>query len=243
MFFMSLCSALWFCSGGEQEEIVVDEIESGMSDEISTGEGLEEGDEAGDSELENNEGMVPDLKLDEDTKVEEEPKVEDTVAEEPVMEDPVMEEPVMEEAKMEEASAEAVEYSGETFNYVVQSGDSLSKIAKNFYGDASEWKRIYDLNKSIISNENTVFPGDVLKIASPSVEKGESNEVAQQYQQTHTFKKVDIEVKSGDSLWKISKVLTGDGMNWRTIFTQVTDQVSNPDIILPGQSFAVYMLE
>lgn len=36
--------------------------------------------------------------------------------------------------------------------YTVASGDSLSKIAKNHYGDAAKWHQIYEANKAIIGN-------------------------------------------------------------------------------------------
>jgi nucleoid-associated protein YgaU len=48
--------------------------------------------------------------------------------------------------------------------YTVKSGDSLSKIAKNFYGDAQEWRKIYDANKDQISNPDLIQPGWKLKI-------------------------------------------------------------------------------
>lgn len=52
---------------------------------------------------------------------------------------------------------------GET--YTVVSGDSLSKIAKNHYGDASKWHQIYDANKSIIgSNPDHIEVGQVLTL-------------------------------------------------------------------------------
>ncbi|GAA4382637.1 LysM peptidoglycan-binding domain-containing protein [Hymenobacter koreensis] len=37
-------------------------------------------------------------------------------------------------------------------SYTVVSGDSLSKIAKNHYGDAAKWHQIYDANKATIGN-------------------------------------------------------------------------------------------
>jgi nucleoid-associated protein YgaU len=44
--------------------------------------------------------------------------------------------------------------------YTVKSGDSLSKIAKQHYGDASAWKRIYEANKATIgSNPDLIKPG------------------------------------------------------------------------------------
>ena len=48
--------------------------------------------------------------------------------------------------------------------YTVISGDSLSKIAKNFYGDAMQWKKIHEANKDQISNPDLIQPGWVLKI-------------------------------------------------------------------------------
>lgn len=49
--------------------------------------------------------------------------------------------------------------------YTVKSGDSLSAIAQNFYGDASEWDKIYQANKRIIGdNPNLIQVGQTLKI-------------------------------------------------------------------------------
>lgn len=49
--------------------------------------------------------------------------------------------------------------------YTVQSGDSLSKIAKNHYGDAGDWKRIYEANKTLIgANPDLIHPGQRLVI-------------------------------------------------------------------------------
>ena len=48
--------------------------------------------------------------------------------------------------------------------YVVESGDSLSKIAKKFYGDAHDWKRIYEENREVIHNPDMIQPGWRLKI-------------------------------------------------------------------------------
>ena len=43
--------------------------------------------------------------------------------------------------------------------YVVKSGDTLSKIAKKFYGDASAWKRIYDVNREQIKDPDKIQVG------------------------------------------------------------------------------------
>ncbi len=48
--------------------------------------------------------------------------------------------------------------------YEVKSGDSLSKIAKNEYGDASKWRQIFEANQDILKDPNKIFPGQKLKI-------------------------------------------------------------------------------
>jgi nucleoid-associated protein YgaU len=48
--------------------------------------------------------------------------------------------------------------------YTVVAGDNLSKIAKHFYGDANQWKRIFDANRDTIKNPDLIHPGQVLKI-------------------------------------------------------------------------------
>ena len=48
--------------------------------------------------------------------------------------------------------------------YEVVTGDSLSKIAKREYGDASEWKRIYEANQDVLKNPDKIYPGQKLKI-------------------------------------------------------------------------------
>ena len=50
--------------------------------------------------------------------------------------------------------------------YVVQSGDSLSKIAKEELGDASRWPEIFELNKDKIKDPNLIHPGQELKMPS-----------------------------------------------------------------------------
>lgn len=48
--------------------------------------------------------------------------------------------------------------------YTVKAGDSLSKIAKREYGDASQWKRIHEANKDLIKNPDLIHPGQTLKL-------------------------------------------------------------------------------
>lgn len=48
--------------------------------------------------------------------------------------------------------------------YTVQTGDSLSKIAKDYYGDANKYPIIFKANKDIIKDPNLIHPGQKLRI-------------------------------------------------------------------------------
>ena len=48
--------------------------------------------------------------------------------------------------------------------YTVVKGDSLSKIAKRFYGNANQWKKIYEANKDAIKNPDLIYPGQTFTI-------------------------------------------------------------------------------
>jgi nucleoid-associated protein YgaU len=64
------------------------------------------------------------------------------------------------------SSSEAMSHAEatESQTYTVVSGDTLSKIAKRFYGDASKWKPIWEANKSQIKNPDLIQIGQVLTI-------------------------------------------------------------------------------
>ncbi len=49
-------------------------------------------------------------------------------------------------------------------SYVIQRGDTLSRIAEKFYGDAGEWRRIRDANRNLITNPNQLTAGVTIRI-------------------------------------------------------------------------------
>jgi len=48
--------------------------------------------------------------------------------------------------------------------YTVKPGDSLSKIAQQFYGKASEYNKIFEANRDQLSDPNKIQPGQELVI-------------------------------------------------------------------------------
>jgi nucleoid-associated protein YgaU len=53
---------------------------------------------------------------------------------------------------------------GSMQSYTVVKGDTLSKIAKQFYGNANRWREIFEANRDQISNPDLIQPGQVFKI-------------------------------------------------------------------------------
>ena len=48
--------------------------------------------------------------------------------------------------------------------YVIQKGDTLSKIAKHYYGNANKYPRIFEANREVIKNADLIFPGQKIRI-------------------------------------------------------------------------------
>ena len=48
--------------------------------------------------------------------------------------------------------------------YQVKSGDTLSKIAKEMYGDANKYPKIFEANKPMLSDPDKIYPGQTLVI-------------------------------------------------------------------------------
>ena len=57
------------------------------------------------------------------------------------------------------ASAEPkVEY------YVIESGDTLGKIAKRYYGDAMQYPRLFEANREVIEDPDKIYVGQKIRI-------------------------------------------------------------------------------
>lgn len=70
----------------------------------------------------------------------------------------------------EEITASTAGASGEQ-SYTVEKGDTLSAIAKQFYGKAGAWRDIFEANRDQLDDPDRIYPGQVLKI--PAINAGE----------------------------------------------------------------------
>ncbi len=56
------------------------------------------------------------------------------------------------------------ELGGDDEFYVIQSGDTLWKIASNAYGNGAKYTAIVDANKEVIKDADKIFPGQKIRI-------------------------------------------------------------------------------
>src|SRR5947209_20363822 len=63
-----------------------------------------------------------------------------------------------------QAAGAAASASSSARTYKVQAGDTLSKIAKQFYGNANEYNRIFEANRDKLSNPDQIQVGQELVI-------------------------------------------------------------------------------
>jgi hypothetical protein len=68
----------------------------------------------------------------------------------------------VDEVKVEDSHAASVDDG--TQYYIIKSGDTLSAIAKQFYGDANKYPRIFQANREVIKDANLIFPGQKIRI-------------------------------------------------------------------------------
>ncbi|HZS54458.1 MAG TPA: LysM peptidoglycan-binding domain-containing protein [Bryobacteraceae bacterium] len=65
-----------------------------------------------------------------------------------------------------QAAAAAASSGSSSQSYTVQPGDTLSKIAKQFYGNANDYNRIFEANRDKLKNPDQIQVGQQLVIPS-----------------------------------------------------------------------------
>lgn len=63
-----------------------------------------------------------------------------------------------------EDNVKTTDTTSESKFYTVKSGDTLSGIAKQVYGDANQYNKIFEANKPMLSHPDKIYPGQSLRI-------------------------------------------------------------------------------
>lgn len=68
---------------------------------------------------------------------------------------------------VEQVNIDGMTVPEETINveyYVIQSGDTLSALAKKYYGNAMDYPRIFEANKEVIIDPDKIYVGQKIRI-------------------------------------------------------------------------------
>lgn len=116
---------------------------------------------------------------------------------------------------------------GSKMPYVIQKGDTLSKVAKKIFGSYSKWKDIANL--SGIENADLVYPGEVVyyQLTQESLAYAESQLKVEEAVQ------FAVVAKPGDTLSKIAEDYYGSRNAWAHIW-QTNSQIETPDNLEVG---------
>ncbi len=113
-----------------------------------------------------------------------------------------------------------VAVSGELKDYKIRKGDTLMKIAYEYYGDLTRWKEIYQNNKDSISDPNQLSVGKVIRLDT-------SHPVA-------AIEGEKYRIRTGDTLGKVSHQLYGTPQRWKELYEKNKQLIRDPNKIFVG---------
>ena len=139
----------------------------------------------------------------------------------------------------EEPQTSSYTASAEPVYYKVQSNDNLFKIAKKHYGDGQKWKKIFEANRGIMPDSNSLYIDQLLLIPDVSVEnrpkesfitqvRGQLDNERSNNVDTHT-------VKAGDTLYRIAEEYYDDPSVWTKILEANEDTLEDAGSLKKGQ--------
>ena len=159
-----------------------------------------------------------------------------------------------------EESSQVPSQTGQT-RYTVKSGDTLSNIARTFYGNPDQYTLIVGVKENNISNPNLIHAGNVFAIpSSATAQAGAPLSLVKQLpaagigvnnpdvvnQSTETNVHNSYSVKAGDTLWSIAEKYYSDGYQWAKILEANLDRVgflpnalNEQALIMTGQTLVI----
>lgn len=107
--------------------------------------------------------------------------------------------------------------------HTVNKGDTLSLIAREYYGVMRLFDPVFDANKPMLTHPDLIYPGQVLRIppVAPPI---------------HT-------VAKGETLGTIAKHWYGDAKRFTHIFEANRGSLANPDSVAVGQQLTIPLID
>lgn len=109
----------------------------------------------------------------------------------------------------------------------IREGDTLWKIAEQYYNDGSQWQRILERNRDRVMPNGQVRAG--ASIVIPGVPAAPSN-----VQRPPATRPATYTVQKGDTLGEISMKTLGTSRRWLEILELNKDRIDDPDLVPVG---------
>ena len=122
----------------------------------------------------------------------------------------------------------------------MQRGDTLERIAGQYYREPSRWREIAERNRAVVPDPDSLPVGVVLVLPGleerilPSLTPPAEAHPPEREQHVPVIPVRTYVVKNGDSLSKIAEDHYGFARMWRTIYEANLDVVDDPDRLPVG---------
>jgi len=122
--------------------------------------------------------------------------------------------------------------------HVVQRGDTLIKLSRQYYHTPARWKAILEANRGLIEKPEDLRPD--MKLVIPELEPVQASGVSSESgPPTLTGRALPpgaryYDVKKGDTLWGIAARFYGDGEAWKKILEANSDLLKEPKDLREG---------
>ena len=113
----------------------------------------------------------------------------------------------------------------QVYTHIVKRGDTLTSIAKAYYGDGRKWKKIMEANRNRISDPGSISIG--LKLTIPKLATAPTQRTLLPATLRTTGSAGRHTVKAGDTLAAIAKRYYGSEGKWRRILAANRDRIGS----------------
>ena len=117
--------------------------------------------------------------------------------------------------------------------HTVQEGETLSEIARRYYGRTAEWHTIYDANRVAIGDPDSLKPGTRLTIPNLASANGPSTDQVAAAPRPRK-ETAEYTFKRGDTLASVAEEFLGSQGKWRDLHDMNKDRIKDPNRISPG---------
>ncbi len=128
--------------------------------------------------------------------------------------------------------------------HTVRSNENLAALSKEYYGDETKWRTIFEANRDKLSNPNVLYVG--LKLRIPNLndfpEESRVNRREREFAQRsreETSERRTYTIRRGDTLHSIASEFYQDGSLWWKIYEANDDVIVDKNVLIIGDSLVI----